>query len=128
MYYPDSEVFHVGGGALPNNNPQKLYLNYRNNLFLLYKNLPSKKRHWIVLFRMILDGASASIYLLRFSFSFFYAVLKAHIHFYLAIKTLKNKRKKLAHINDYHKEVLGTSIVKMFFIKKIKKFSNLKFS
>ena len=128
MYYPDCEVFHVGGGALPNNNPQKLYLNYRNNLFLLYKNLPSEKRHRIVIFRMILDGASASIYLLNLSFLFFYAVLKAHVHFYLAIKTLKNKRKKLVHINDYHKEVFDKSIVKMFFIKKNKKFSSLNFN
>ena len=42
---PKSVVYHVGGGTLPNNNPQKLFLNYRNNLFMLYKNLPAKAFH-----------------------------------------------------------------------------------
>ena len=42
LYSPDSIIYHVGGGTLPNQHPGKLYLNFRNNLFVLYKNLPVK--------------------------------------------------------------------------------------
>ncbi|MCF6242878.1 MAG: glycosyltransferase family 2 protein [Bacteroidales bacterium] len=87
MYYSDVEVYHVGGGALPNNSPFKLYLNFRNNLFMLYKNLPKGKLFQTLFLRMILDGASALVYLLQFSFSSFSAVFRAHIAFY---KSLKN--------------------------------------
>lgn len=48
MYCPDSLVYHVGGGSLPQGNPRKLYLNFRNNLIMLYKNLHESER-WIIL-------------------------------------------------------------------------------
>jgi GT2 family glycosyltransferase len=126
-FHPGSVVYHVGGGTLPNNNPQKLYLNYRNNLFLLFKNLPSKKRFSIVLRRMILDGASAILYLLNGSFLFFWSVVRAHLRFYCSLKTLRTKRKNLDNLyNTYkHKEIYTGSIVKAFFIKKVRKFSDL---
>ena len=129
MFYPDSEVFHVGGGALPNNSPQKLYLNYRNNLFLLYKNLPSNNRFKIVFIRMFLDGASAMVYLSRFSTSFFFAVLKAHFSFYTSIKRLRNKRKQLTVINNkyHHKEIYKQSILYNYFVKKVRTYKNLLF-
>jgi GT2 family glycosyltransferase len=126
-FHPESKVYHVGGGTLPNNNPNKLYLNYRNNLFLLIKNLPSEKRFLIVFLRMLLDGASANIYFLSGSFSFFWAVLQAHIQFYCNLKTLRNKRRNLDNLyNTFkHKEIFQGSIVKAFFIKKVRKFSDL---
>ncbi len=128
-YIPESVVYHVGGGTLPNNSPNKLYLNYRNNLFLLYKNLPSNKRFRTLIIRMILDGVSAFMYLFSFSFSFFFAVLKAHLHFYLSVKTLRKKRRTLVHQNNSykHKQIYGKSIVFDFFIRKKHKFSDLKF-
>lgn len=126
---PASVIFHVGGGTLPNNNPNKLYLNYRNNLFLLYKNLPSERRFMVMFKRMLLDGASALVYLANFSFSFFWAVIRAHYHFYLAIPKLRKKRKYLsAFFNTFtHKEILRESIVKAYYFKKVRKFSELKF-
>jgi len=75
---PNSVVYHVGGGTLPNNSPYKLYLNFRNNLLLLYKNLPEKIRGRRIFFRMCLDGASAVVYLLTGKMSFFKSVVKAH--------------------------------------------------
>ncbi|MEY4986656.1 MAG: hypothetical protein RL567_435, partial [Bacteroidota bacterium] len=51
-----SEVLHVGGGTLAQGNPKKTYLNFRNNLILLYKNLPKQKRTGILFSRMLLDG------------------------------------------------------------------------
>jgi GT2 family glycosyltransferase len=129
VYHPESTIFHVGGGTLPNNNPHKLYLNYRNNLFLLYKNLPTKHRFRTVLIRMMLDGASAFIYLINFSFSFFWAVFKAHLHFYLSIGSLRKKRRILStSFNVFmHNEIYRKSIVKGYYLFKIRKFSNLKF-
>jgi len=127
MYYPDCEVFHVGGGALPNNSPRKLYLNYRNNLFLLYKNLPSKNRFVVVFIRMILDGASAIVYLIRLQLDFFLAVLKAHFSFYASIKMLKVKRKQHRFTNKYfHNEIYKHSILYSYFVKKMRTYKKLK--
>ena len=58
-YVPSSTIFHVGGATLQRGNPFKTYLNFRNNLLLLYKNLPAKGRGSILFTRMILDGISA---------------------------------------------------------------------
>jgi GT2 family glycosyltransferase len=82
MCEPQSVVFHVGGGTLPNNHPQKIYLNHRNNLYLLYKNLPAGRRKIVLPIRMTLDGLSALAYLLRGKYSFFAAVCRAHFHFW----------------------------------------------
>jgi hypothetical protein len=75
---PASTVWHVGGGTLPNNSPRKLYFNYRNNLLMLYKNLPESIRRRRIFVRMCLDGASAFVYLVTGKWSFFSAVWKAH--------------------------------------------------
>lgn len=75
---PDSTVWHVGGGTLPNDSPRKLYFNYRNNLLMLYKNLPERTRRRRILARMCLDGGSAAVYLLTGRWSSFRAVWKAH--------------------------------------------------
>jgi len=126
MYYPDVTVYHVGGGALPNNSPFKLYLNYRNNLFMLYKNLPSKRRFLTIFNRMILDGVSGLVYLTRFEMKSFFVVLKAHFSFYAALKSLKQKRKILSE-QKRQKEQFPYSILYRYFIKKQKKFKNLDF-
>lgn len=86
---PQSHVFHVGGGTLPNNSPRKLFLNYRNNLLMLYKNLPLEEgweafgfekgnRNLYIFIRMCVDGLTGVAYLLQFKWSFFTAVIKAH--------------------------------------------------
>lgn len=79
---PESTVFHLGGGTLPQTSPQKLYLNYRNNLLLLDNNLAptiGRKRAKLRIFaRKILDGCSAAVYLLSFRKDCFKAVWKAH--------------------------------------------------
>ena len=86
---PQSVVYHIGGGTLSNESPFKLRLNFRNNLLLLENNLPatfaakgcrhpmSRTRRRIIV-RMLLDGCSAMVYLLKGKWSFFKAVLTAH--------------------------------------------------
>lgn len=78
---PTSAVYHVGGGTLPNNSPRKLYLNFRNNLLMMYKNLPARSRSRIVFVRMCVDGAIACVYLITGKISFFKSVLRAHRDF-----------------------------------------------
>ncbi|MFA7034502.1 MAG: glycosyltransferase family 2 protein, partial [Bacteroidales bacterium] len=75
---PSSVVYHVGGGTLPNNSPNKLYFNYRNNLLMLYKNLPEKIRSRRLFVRRCLDGVSALVYLVTGKWSYFKAVCRAH--------------------------------------------------
>lgn len=86
---PESVVYHIGGGTLPNESPFKLRLNFRNNLLLLENNLPATlkaagSRHpkcrarRRILVRMLLDGCSALVYLLKGKWSFFKAVVTAH--------------------------------------------------
>lgn len=95
MVEPKSVVYHLGGGTLPNNSPRKLFLNFRNSLFTLYKNLPSKGLFLKLFLRMSIDGLIALVYLLKGEFSYFKAVFDAHIAFYGSIKQLKIKRSKL---------------------------------
>jgi len=80
-YTPDSLIYHVGGGALPNESPKKLYLNFRNNLLLLKKNIPSANLRKKLFTRKILDGIAAAQYLLKGKPAFFMAVVKAHRDF-----------------------------------------------
>ena len=56
---PQSEVYHVGGGTLQVEHPHKTYLNFRNNLLMLYKNLPQKSLHKIMRWRKLFDYAAA---------------------------------------------------------------------
>lgn len=127
MYIPQSKVYHVGGGTLPNNNPKKLFLNYRNNLYLLYKNLPKGHFLHVLFFRMILDGLSAVMYLMQGKGSFFIAVLKAHFAFYSTLGNFKKKRNQIAssRMVNKHPQIFKKSIVFSFFIKKTRKFTSL---
>ena len=63
MVNPQSVVYHVGGGTLNSSSPFKTYLNFRNNLFMLYKNLPFLKLLITLLFRLPLDGIAAITFL-----------------------------------------------------------------
>ena len=62
---PQSVVYHLGGGSLPVNHPRKLFLNYRNNLLMLYKNLSPKAWRRVAWRRCMLDWAAAVLFLLK---------------------------------------------------------------
>lgn len=75
---PQSVVYHLGGGSLPASNPRKTYLNFRNNLFLLYKNLPVSQGKRMLIVRRLYDTLAFFMFLLKFDFANARAVLKAH--------------------------------------------------
>jgi hypothetical protein len=130
MYQPESVVFHLGGGTLSYDSPQKVYLNFRNNLFMLYKNLPPKWFHRILLTRMVLDGVAAVKFIFGLHFKSFWAVVKAHASFYRNLKSLIRKRKELKPLirREDHKEIYPHSIMWKFFIQKKRKFPELNFN
>lgn len=77
---PASIVYHLGGGTLPQGNPRKTYLNFRNNLIMLWKNLPAGERFWKVPIRYCLDGLAAWKELIGGKPRLFWAIVKAHLH------------------------------------------------
>ncbi|MBQ2877969.1 MAG: glycosyltransferase family 2 protein [Bacteroidaceae bacterium] len=79
---PQSVVYHIGGATLNYNNPRKTFLNFRNNLLTLYKNLPEKDLHYVMFVRMLLDYVAAFKFLLGGSFANFKAVLSARWEFH----------------------------------------------
>lgn len=97
MVEPRSTVFHLGGGTLPNDNPHKIYLNYRNNLAMLYKNLSGASFLWVLFVRMVLDGLSALVFLLQGKPSFFRAVFRAHADYYKWRPELQEQREAIQH-------------------------------
>lgn len=92
---PQSTVYHLGGGTLSNDSPKKLYLNFRNNLFMLHKNLPQKGMKSLIFKRMLIDGAIGCVYLLKLKPKCFMAIVKAHNHYRDAIPELNEKREDL---------------------------------
>lgn len=126
--YPFTRVFHVGGGTLPNETPSKLYLNFRNNLWLLFKNLPKSKLFSVLIIRKILDGLAAMKFYLTFDWKKGNAVTKAHLSYYKNYRKMKQKR-----INgnlskkDFPSRVYRKSILLSCFVKKKKRFEELDF-
>ena len=129
VYEPESVVYHVGGGTLPNNSSFKLYLNFRNSLFMLFKNLNQKDLKAIMFKRKLFDGLAAIKFLLSLQTGSFMAVVKAHKAFYKNITSLKAKRKILEEKRktENHPQVYPRSLVVAFFVKGKKLFKDFQF-
>lgn len=91
-YCPQSTLYHVGGGTLPKSNPFKTQLNFRNNLSMLYKNLPDGRRDKVLRMRMLLDRVAAVKFLLEGHLGEYRAVRKAHREFRAWRADLDTKR------------------------------------
>ena len=79
---PQSKVWHVGGGTLPKDSPHKTYLNFRNNLLLLYKNLPSERLDTVMRVRFWLDALASVQFLLTGKWGSFLAVWRGRRDFF----------------------------------------------
>lgn len=101
FYTGKSTVYHVGGGTLNKQSPQKTFLNMRNNLSMILKNMPLLSGVLLVLFRMILDGFAGIYFGYKNGLSHFWAVIRAHFSFYGQIpQTLKLRQKN--QINHFY--------------------------
>jgi hypothetical protein len=128
VFTPESKVYHLGGGTLSYDNPQKLYLNFRNNLWLLYKNLPGQQLFPILFVRMLLDAVAAIKLLTELNLNGIRSVLKAHFHFYQSIPRLHAKRsenKKYPMLKELTGK-MNISLVYQFYIRKRCNFNELK--
>ena len=122
MVEPRSVVYHVGGGTLPKSNPQKTFLNFRNGLVLMLKNLPQKGLYAKLFARMVLDGIAAFKFLISGQPKDFWAVIRAHVAFHSNFSRTIEKR------TGAYPEITGKfkgSIVYQYFIKKTTRFSSL---
>ncbi|MDT8393955.1 MAG: glycosyltransferase family 2 protein [Bacteroidales bacterium] len=97
MYCGESAVYHVGGGTLPKKYPKKTYLNFRNNLSLLFKNLPGERLIKVYIARIFLDSIAALKFLAEGSFMSFVAVTRAHISFLRTYRKTIKKRRATQH-------------------------------
>ncbi|MGH1384556.1 glycosyltransferase family 2 protein [Kordia sp.] len=120
-YIAESVVYHVGGATLDSANPKKTYLNFRNSLCMLAKNLPKGKLVPIIFLRLVLDGIAGVQFLTKLQFKHAFAILKAHFHFYARLPKMVKKRGE-----KQQKQYFGhKSIVYSYFIKGKKQYSDL---
>ncbi|WP_425237173.1 glycosyltransferase family 2 protein [Ulvibacterium sp.] len=121
-YIGKSKVYHLGGSTLSNMNPKKTYLNFRNSLFSITKNLPRRKAFLIIAIRLLLDGVAAIRFIFQFRFQHCLAILRAHLSFYKHFSKIYRKREKANFILKYY---IAKSIVWSYFVHQIKKFNIL---
>ncbi|MDC1063482.1 glycosyltransferase family 2 protein [Flavobacteriales bacterium] len=125
MVCPDSVVYHVGGGTLDDSSPFKTYLNFRNNLFMLTKNLNFFSLLITLYFRLPLDGIAALTLLKKKNgFWHLFAVLRAHLVFYVSIPSLIFKRQKNTTKTNLVGK-MGFSILRKYYLERKRKFSEL---
>jgi len=125
---PQSEVYHVGGGTLNKENPRKTFLNFRNNLLMLYKNLPEKELKPVLRLRAILDYVAALSFALKGEFRSALAVYKARKAYHQLKPEFKDARfenlQKAVQI-DIPERMDGSILVKYYLLFK-KRFSQLR--
>lgn len=124
VYCPQSVVFHVGGGTLNKNNPYKTYLNFRNNLYMLQKNLPLASACITLFIRLWLDFAALILFLLEGNRKDAIAIHKAHLSFFRFFWKTAGKRKHLSKGRG-GKGVYKGSVIWSFFIMGKRHFSQL---
>lgn len=112
-YTSKSVVYHVGGATLNEGNPKKTFLNFRNSLLMLAKNLPDNKLFPILFARLVLDGLAGIQFIFKLKFAHCWAIVKSHFAFYALINKTLKKRKAPQSANYYRSK----SIVYKYFLK-----------
>jgi GT2 family glycosyltransferase len=92
MCIPSSVVYHVGGASLSKDNPKKMYLNFRNNLLMLYKNLPNRSLPGTFLVRFVFDILAYFHLIFKGEFKNAYAIIEAYRDFFNIFNSYKQKR------------------------------------
>lgn len=125
MAVSDASVYHLGGGSLPDSNPRKTYLNFRNNLLMLHKNLPDGVRGVTLFRRRLLDTIAWARYVATLKFKFASAIFKAHRDFAKMRKNYTTHPKiNLLSVRQDTK----INILAAYYLKGRKYFSELKIS
>lgn len=101
-FVAQSVVYHVGGATLAAGNPRKTFLNFRNSLLMLHKNLPQQSVYLILLIRMLLDGLAGIKFLFEAKPKHTWAIVRAHFDFYRMFSNNKLKRSSRQR-QDYYR-------------------------
>jgi len=125
MVQPKSVVYHVGGGTLPKQNSLKTFLNFRNNHFLLVKNLPNNRLLITGLMRFFLDIAAACLFLAKGNYKDFFAVFKAMGASVLRYGKMRKKRGNTP--KDAYQNTCKKAIVFLYYIKNKRYFNGKQF-
>jgi GT2 family glycosyltransferase len=124
---PQSVVYHVGGATVKKESPRKTFLNFRNNLVMLYKNLPEKDLARVMRMRMLLDGLAALSFVLKGQLSNARAVIEAR-KAYCAIRESyagdRAKNLEKTTVNPVPEQI-KTSILAQFYVKRKRTFRQL---
>ncbi|MBL7798399.1 MAG: riboflavin biosynthesis protein RibF [Saprospiraceae bacterium] len=130
--FPQSVVFHLGGGTLEYENPRKVFLNFRNSLFTLLKNEPAGKLLWLIPARFLLDGLAGVRFFLKGQFRAIWAIVRAHFSFYQNFGHTLRKRREGNRIVESRRigpnntrGMYRGSIVFAHYARRIKRFSDL---
>ena len=122
---PSAVVYHVGGGTLPRGHSRKTFLNFRNNLMMLAKNLHPAEAWWKIPFRLVLDQISAFKGLLTGDSGYFITISKAHIAF---LRWLFSKHKQVSQNRKSMNALTGVylhNIVWQHFVKGKRTFTQI---
>ena len=121
-YCGESTVYHLGGATLDKANPKKWYLNYRNSLWMMLKNLPANKLFPMLFTRLSRDGIAAIAFLPKQGLPHVWAVFLSHMHFYFGFTKMYKKRQQHQSKNYSDKKLLPFQ----YFIQKRQYFKDLK--
>ena len=121
-YVGASHIFHLGGSTLSNMNPKKTFLNFRNSLFSITKNLPRRKAFLIIFIRLLLDAVAAIRFIFQLKFKHCFAILMAHLSYYWHFKKIYSKREKANYLLKYY---VTKSIVWSHFVHQESDFKSL---
>ena len=124
---PDSIVYHLGGGTLPQGNPRKTFLNFRNNLLLLYKNLPQERLEPVMRIRFWLDALASLKFLLTFQWGSFLAVWRARREYRRILADFQQDRDRNLSLGILSPvpEQSTFSLLYQYYVKGSKKYSQL---
>lgn len=122
-YVGASTVYHVGGATLQESNPQKTYLNFRNSLLNIVKNIPPRYFLIVVLSRLLLDGVAGIKFIVELRPIHTWSILKAHASFYSKLFSYLKLRRTIKKNHSYFRHF---SVVWKYFVLRRRTFSSLK--
>ncbi len=124
---PKSYVFHIGGATLKTTNPKKIYLNFRNNLLMLFKNTPTDRLESVMRFRKVFDNVAALKFLLTGDVKSFCAIRKARRDFKAMQKDFEPSRRENLKLTKTYAipEQINDSILRLYYIGMKHKYSQL---
>ncbi len=122
FYVGSSHVLHLGGSTLSNMDPRKTYLNFRNSLYSITKNLPKRRAFILILCRLFLDFIAGIRFILQFKLGHCIAIVHAHLSYYLKLGRMLRKRNNNGYLKKYH---VTKSIVWSHYVLGIKEFNIL---